>query len=100
MDWEKCARVQPDQRIGTALFCGPDGVQQPLTGSKAVDTFERLKKAALPAAEAATLTLHSYRAYLASALMAAGCSDAEIQALLRWASVASLASCKQFVSAA
>ena len=94
-DWEKSARVQPAERSSTPLFCGPDGVHQPLTGSRAVDTFDRLKKAALPEEEAKTLTLHSYRAYLASALMAAGCSDAQIQAMLRWASPASLASYKQ-----
>ena len=55
-DWEKSARVQPAERSSTPLFCGPDGVHQPLTGSRAVDTFDRLKKAALPEEEAKTLT--------------------------------------------
>ena len=31
-------------------------------------------------------TMHSWRAYLASAMLAAGCTDAQIQAALRWAS--------------
>ena len=34
--------------------------------------------------------MHSFRSYLASALLAAGCTDAQIQAALRWASAEAL----------
>ena len=35
-------------------------------------------------------SIHGFRSYLASALMAAGCTGPEIQAALRWASVEAL----------
>lgn len=35
-------------------------------------------------------SIHAFRSYLASALLAAGCSGPEIQAALRWASVEAL----------
>ena len=42
-------------------------------------------------AEAAKLySVHSFRRYLACALLAAGCSDSRIQALLRWKTTESL----------
>ena len=36
--------------------------------------------------EAKNYSPHSFRSYLASAMMAAGCQDSEIQAALRWSS--------------
>ena len=38
------------------------------------------------AAEAKKYSVHSFRSYLCSAMMAAGCTDGQIQAALRWAS--------------
>ena len=40
--------------------------------------------------DAAQYSLHSFRSYLASALLAAGATTAEIQALLRWKTVEAL----------
>ena len=42
------------------------------------------------AALAKKYSVHSFRSYLASALLAAGCTDAQIQAALRWASAEAL----------
>jgi len=42
------------------------------------------------ATEARKYTLHGFRSYLASAMAAAGCTDSEIQAALRWASTDAL----------
>ena len=50
------------------------------------EAFEGLSTYVLGAEEAKKYSLHSFRSYLACALMAAGCSDAQIQAALRWAS--------------
>jgi hypothetical protein len=41
-------------------------------------------------AQAKKYSIHGFRSYLASALLAAGCSGPEIQAALRWASDESL----------
>jgi hypothetical protein len=85
-DWECVAGVPPEKRATTPLFCGVGGVGDPLTTTVATDTFERLLAGALGVEEAKKYTLHSFRAYLASSMLAAGCSDTQIQAALRWAS--------------
>ena len=91
MQWELCARVAADRRRETPLFCGPDGVGTPLRGA-ALDKllFQLLTFVLGDAALAKKHSVHSFRSYLASALLAAGCTDAQIQAALRWASAEAL----------
>ena len=48
--------------------------------------IHRLLAYNLGAEEAHKYSVHSFRSYLASAMVAAGCSDGEVQAALRWAS--------------
>ena len=91
MQWELCARVKAEDRRETPLFCGPDGVGTPLRGA-ALDKliFLLLCFVLGDAALAKKYSVHSFRSYLASALLAAGCSDGQIQAALRWASAEAL----------
>ena len=91
MQWELCARVPADKRRETPLFCGPEGVGTPLRGA-ALDKllFQLLTFVLGDAALAKKYSVHSFRSYLASALLAAGCTDAQIQAALRWASAEAL----------
>jgi hypothetical protein len=84
--WELMAAVAPEARHLTPLFCGPGGVGTPLKRSEIDDVFARLLQSAVGPEEAAKYSMHSFRSYLASAMMAAGCSDSEIRAALRWAS--------------
>ena len=87
MQWELCARVAPDDRRSTPLFCGVDGIGTPMRGPMIDLLFLQLMTFVLSdAAKAKKYSLHSFRSYLASALLAAGCTDAQIQAALRWAS--------------
>ena len=91
MQWELCARVKAEDRRETPLFCGPDGVGSPLKGA-ALDKliFQLLVYVLGDPALAKKYSIHSFRSYLASALLAAGCSDGQIQAALRWASAEAL----------
>ena len=84
--WELTAAVAPEARHLTPLFCGAGGVGTPLKRSEIDDVFARLVTAAVGADEAAKYSMHSFRSYLASAMMASGCSDSEIRMALRWAS--------------
>ena len=52
--------------------------------------FRMMSSVLADAALAKKYSIHGFRSYLASALMAAGCSGPEIQAALRWASVEAL----------
>ena len=91
MQWELCARVAPDDRRSTPLFCGVDGIGTPMRGPMIDLLFLQLMTFVLgDAAKAKKYSLHSFRSYLASALLAAGCTDAQIQAALRWASAEAL----------
>ena len=91
MQWELCARVVPDDRHTTPLFCGGDGIGTPMRGLMIDLLFFQLMKFVLgDAAKAKKYSLHSFRSYLASALLAAGCTDVQIQAALRWASAEAL----------
>ena len=87
--WEIVAGVRGEARRATPLFCGEDGVGTPLL-QKPLDTlFHSLLKWVLPPDTTLAPTdysIHSFRSYLASALMASGRTDAEIQLALRWAS--------------
>ena len=91
MQWELCARVPADERRETPLFCGPDGVGTPLRGAALDKLLHSLLTFVLgDAALAKKYSVHSFRSYLASALLAAGCTDGQIQAALRWASLEAL----------
>jgi len=86
-EWELCALVAPEARRTTPLFCGPEGLGSSLRGPALDEIFFRMMAFILgDHALAKKYSLHGFRAYLASALLAAGCSDAQIQAALRWAS--------------
>ena len=82
--WELCARVKPDARRATPLFCGEEGVGSPLKASALDTLFKRMLE--WIGVDASLYSIHSFRSYLASAMMAADCTDAQIQAALRWAS--------------
>jgi hypothetical protein len=73
-------------RRTTPLFCGPSGVGSSLSADAFDTLFHRLLSYVIGKERAALYSVHSFRSYLASAMMAAGCSDGEIQAALRWAS--------------
>ena len=89
--WELEARVPPERRRTTPLFCGPDGVGTPLTQDTIDDVFHGLLTFVLGSrADAMKYSIHSFRSYLCSALFAAKCSDAEIMACLRWSTTESL----------
>ena len=89
--WEIHAGVKPENRRTTPLFCGPEGVGTPLRAAALDEIFFRMMSYVLgDAAVAKKYSIHGFRSYLASALMAAGCSGPEIQAALRWASVEAL----------
>ena len=89
--WELHAGVKPDDRRTTPLFCGPDGVGSPLRSAALDELFFRMMSYVIGnEAQAKKYSIHGFRSYLASALLAAGCSGPEIQAALRWASDESL----------
>ena len=89
--WELHAEVKPDDRRNTPLFCGPDGVGTPLRSAALDELFFRMMSYVTGnEAQAKKYSIHGFRSYLASALLAAGCSGPEIQAALRWASDESL----------
>jgi len=84
--WEIVARVAPEQRRSTPLFCGPSGVGSSLSADAFSTLFHRLLSTVIGPEAASKYSVHSFRSYLASAMVAAGCSDGEVQAALRWAS--------------
>ena len=83
--WEMRAMVAPEKRSSTPLFCGPEGTGSALRSDTLKDTFHCLLAYSSNAETAKLHSVHSFRSYLASAMMAADCSDAQIQAALRWA---------------
>ena len=77
--------LQPDS---AALFCDDDGL--PFSGSQ-LDTFlKQLLGRHYPPETVALYSWHSARIYLATALLAANASRAQIQALCRWQTEESL----------
>ena len=58
----------------------------PLSQYDAEQAFDGLITFVVGADAAKNYSLHSFRSYLACAMLAAKCSDAQIQAALRWAS--------------
>ena len=65
-------------------------LRRPLLGCTVDATLKTLLKRFMSPEEAKQFSPHSFRVYLATALRAAGASDAQIQALCRWQSLASL----------
>jgi len=76
------------QRYKTPLFT-PDGVR-PWTSDHIDATLNQVMKATLTAAQMKGKTFHSKRVWVATGLLALNSSEAEIQALVRWSSPASL----------
>ena len=94
--WELRAQVRPELRRTTPLFCGPIGVGSALTEGVCDDVFHGLLGDVLnDKAAAKEYSVHSFRSFLASSMLAAKCTDAQIQAALRWASAEALAEYKQ-----
>ena len=81
---------EPEDRKTTPLFTFDDGSMftRPWLQKQ---VKEALLHIGVEPERVATLTLHSYRRYLACALLATNASDATICALLRWRSAKSLA---------
>ena len=75
--------VPAASRRRVPLFCA-DEISRPLTHAQADNTFNALANIALGPAVAMTISLHSGRVWLASALLARHSSDATIQAMVRW----------------
>ena len=76
-------------RVDTPLFVDNNGAM--ITRRALQDaTRDALRRTGVPEARAKQLTLHSYRRYLACALLGQGVSELKICALLRWASTKSL----------
>lgn len=89
--WELVARVEEGSRDFTPLFCGTSGVGSPLLQTTCDDVFQGLLAHHLKSKEdAKKFSVHSFRSHLASSMLAAGCSDAEIMAALRWSTLESL----------
>ena len=84
-EWELIADVAPHKRRETPLFCGTAGVGSSLSSDAFSTLIYRLLAYKHGPEEAKKYSAHSFRSYLASALVAAGCSDGEVQAALRWA---------------
>ena len=80
--------VDDGERKRTPLF-SPDG-RSAFTGSALDSILQRILRTLMPAAEASKYSWHSARIYLACALLAAGASPGQIQALCRWVSEESL----------
>ena len=94
--WELQARVAPEARRATPLFCGPAGSGSALTEGVCDDVFHGLLGSVLGnKAAAKEYSIHSFRSFLASSMIAANCTDAQVQAALRWASAEALAEYKQ-----
>ena len=89
--WELHAQVKPERRRSTPLFCGALGVGSALTEGVCDDVFHGLLGVVLEdAAAAKEYSVHSFRSFLASSMLAAKCTDPQIQAALRWSSTEAL----------
>ena len=89
-DLELVAPVSGARRSLVPLFVC-DETLKPLTHAQADDAFDALTALALDPAVARTLSLHSGRVFLASALKALDFDDPDIQAFVRWRDPASIA---------
>lgn len=78
-----------EDRARVPLFC--DELRAPLLYSAVYKILDDIKKLILTDEfDPSLFTLHSFRVYLATSMGAAGRTDAEIQAVCRWQSSASL----------
>ena len=84
--WELRAAVDPSARRSTPLFCGTGGVGTPLGHGTLDAVFHDLLGYRIGKEAAKDYSVHSFRSFLASSMLAAKCSDAEIMAALRWSS--------------
>ena len=82
------AVLKEKDALAGAVFVDDDCT--PLTCSGMASTLFYLLSSFLPAAAAKMYTWHSFRISLACALLAAKCSNAQIQAVLRWQTEESL----------
>ena len=89
-DLEMAVPVSGQRRPHVPLFVSDESLA-PLTHAQADATFDALASLALGPAVADTLSLHSGRVFLASALKALGYDDADIQAFVRWRDPSSIA---------
>lgn len=84
-DLELVWPLHGEQRRAHALFV--EGNKQPLGQQRLRDAFaQRLTAAGFTTKQVQTVSLHSFRVYLACSLLALGRSHDEIKALLRWKS--------------
>ena len=88
MAMELAMPVDASRRATTPLFT-PDGTTA-FAGATLDTLLKRLLQTFMSAADAAHYSWHSARIYLACALLAAGASAGQIQAMCRWVSEASL----------
>ena len=89
-DLELVAPVSGARRSLVPLFVCDESLK-PLTHAQADDAFDALTALALDPVVARTLSLHSGRVFLASALKTLGLDDPDIQAFVRWRDLASIA---------
>ena len=83
--YEQMRRVLPHQRHASPLVLSPDGTTP--WRKPALDTFfKALLRAVVTPEEAARYSLHSFRIYLACALLAAKVDKETIKQMLRWRS--------------
>ena len=82
---ELLRKVSPDKRADTPLFVDFTGAAY---GAHAVsDMFSKILLLVLPdPSHARRYSMHSFRIYLACALLEAGASNGTIQTMLRWRS--------------
>ena len=91
-EWASYAAVAADRRRATPLFCGVGGLGTPASQADLDNIFSRMMAYVCGGKDAAAAySMHSWRAWLASAMAAAGVPDIHIQAALRWASTEALA---------
>ena len=82
------ARLEAGLPLKKAVFVTEDG--KPLTTNRMKSTLYHMLKVFLPEKMARLFTWHSFRSYLATAMLAAGATNPEIQAVLRWQTEESL----------
>jgi len=89
-DLEVKREVAEEERSLVPLFVGPDGARQPWRHNQLNAIFKKMLTFIVGAERAACYSMHSFRSYLACALLKAGASHATILAMLRWRSEDSL----------
>lgn len=80
--------VEPGTRGATGMFTADDGL--PFSGNQLDNILRHLLLRHYPAATVRLYSWHSFRIWLACAMLAAKCTRAEIQAVCRWQTEQSL----------